>query len=213
MIKRTLIAIAAIALLTSVTFGVTSTGWPESDPKLFIWNHTAGDSAATKVDGKMTVRWPFEYKFLEICRIPVYMKIGMYIKVIDCDKYKVILEQVDCADLKKAHPGDDIKAEHYPCYEGCAKHKDGWQGVKVISNFPAELGATFYKLVDGEGNAKDGGKVIDKANANVTPSDIPASTETKVDVCVWTWKTKLEMYGAGDEVKVGEVAVTARPKV
>jgi len=215
MIKRTLIAIAAIALVASVASAadVTTTSWGPNN-ELSIWNHLAGDSAATKVDGSIKVRWPFEYKYLEICRIPVYMKIGMYIKVIDCDKYKVVLQQVDCADLKSAHSGDDIKPEHYPCYEGCAKHKDsGSQGIKVISNFPAELSAKFYKLVDGEGNAKDGGKVIDKSNANVTPSEIPASTETKVDVCVWTWKTMLEKYGAGDEVKVGEVAVQARPKV
>jgi len=214
MIKRTLIAIAAMAFVASLAFASTDvTEWGPNG-ELDIWNHTHGDSAATKVDGSIKVRWPFKYEDLEICRIPVYMHIGMYIKVIDCDKYKVVLKQVDCADLRAAKNDDNIEDKDWPCYEGCAKHKDsGSQGIKVISNFPAVLSAKFYKLVGDDGKAKDGGKVIGKSGASASPEEINASTETKVDICVWAWETKLEQYGAGDEVRVGDVAVQARPQI
>ena len=205
MIKKTLIAIAVMAFVASVASAalVPLAGY---DPfKVYPFDE-ASDDDSLKVDGKATVRWPYEFKFLDVCRIPVYMEIGMYIRVKDCDDKKIVVKQVDCADIRAKY-GTKIGATDYHCYEGCVKN------IEVVSNFAAVLDAEFRVLRDAEGNVKDGGKVIDQADGAVTPNEIPASTPTNVDVCVYMWKTNLENFAAGDEVRVGDVFIQAKPKV
>jgi hypothetical protein len=204
MIKRTLIAIALMAFVASLA-SAALTPLEGYDP-FKVYPLDLGDSRSLKVDGKATVRWPYEFKFLEVCRIPVYMEIGMYIKVIDCDKKKIVVKQVDCGDLRAKY-GTHIGASDWHCYEGCVKD------VEIVSNFPAVLDAEFFVLRDAEGNKKDGGKVIDQVDGAVTPNEIPASIKTKVEICVYMWKTDLENFTAGDEVRVGDVAIMAKPKV
>jgi hypothetical protein len=85
--KRTLIAIAVVALLaTSVHAAI-------EDPYYF----TAGDHAAIKIDGKdtPTIRWPYKivYDELVVCNIPIVMKVGMYVQVKDCKNKKITLSR------------------------------------------------------------------------------------------------------------------------
>ena len=208
MIKRTLIVIAAIAFVASVA-SAALTPSPDYPGDLKVYFKDLGDSRAIKVDGSVKVYWPYEFKFLEICTIPVYMQIGMYIRVVDCDKNKkIVVKQVDCADLKGAHPDDGIGSGDFVCYEGCIAD------LKIVSNFDAVMGAEFHKLKDAEGNVINGGKVIDKVNANVTPPDVLGDgLEHKVTACVWMWKTKIEKFKAGDEQRVGDLGILAKPKV
>ena len=90
MVKKTLIAMAAVVLLASVAQAALEEFYFGRDKNRMI-----------KVDGSEKVRWPFEYKELKICCMPVKMAIGMWVEVEKCDDKKIILEQVDCGDIGK----------------------------------------------------------------------------------------------------------------
>ncbi len=184
-----------MAFVASWAFATTvdSTTFPPFS--VYSFSPPQSDDLAIKVDGKQTVRWPFDYKFLEICKIPVKMKIGMFIKVIDCADKKIVLVQKDCEDAETVGKG----AGDWPCYFGCVT-------IDVLANFNAEL----------RGRLVDRSSVIngDKWSVSVTPSDIPGDGNAhSVDVCVKTWQAKIEKAAAGDEVDVAKVSIQARPKV
>jgi hypothetical protein len=91
MIKRTLIAIAVVAILaTTVNAAITE------------WYFPIGDQSAVKVDGKETptFRWPYEvsYKALTICSIPIKLQVGMFVQIEDCKNKKIVLTQVGCTE-------------------------------------------------------------------------------------------------------------------
>ncbi|MHC4509633.1 MAG: hypothetical protein ACYTAO_11840 [Planctomycetota bacterium] len=197
MIKRTLIAFAVIAFVASVV-PAANTKDTDSYPPFEVYSFDVGqsDDQAVKVDGKKTVRWPFDYKFLEICRIPLKMKLGMYIRVKDCDKSstEIVLKQKDCEDVLIGK-----QAKHWPCYYGC-------ETIKILANFNAEIDAKVVSQSD----------VIDEddTKAWADPDNIVGDGEYhSVDICVKTWETKIEKGAAGDETKVGYVSVLARPEV
>jgi hypothetical protein len=199
MIKRTLIAIAVIAFLANAVPMFATTVDSETYPPFAVYSFSPDqdDDLAIKVDGKATVRWPFEYKYLEICKIPVKMKIGMYIRVKDCDKSttKIILVQKDCDDAETVGKA----AKDWPCYYGCVS-------IQILSNFNAQIRGQFVDRSD----------VIngDKYGVSVTPNTIVGDGNYhSVDICVKTWLTKIEKAAAGDEVTVGNVSVQARPEV
>jgi hypothetical protein len=75
MVKRTLIAIAVVALIaTSVQAAVPN--------------------GSVKEDGS----WPTTYVAVDLCTMPVVMDVGMYVQVKDCGDRKIKLVQVDCPD-------------------------------------------------------------------------------------------------------------------
>jgi hypothetical protein len=183
MIKRTLIAMAVVALLA------TSLHAAIEDPYYF----TSGDHSAVKVDGKdtPTIRWPYKivYDELVVCNIPIKMKVGMYVQVKDCKKKKIILEQVSCSDIGQ---GDD----KYPCYLGCVE-------FEVRANFDVKLGSALHKDGDviGDWSAYyDGGDTV--------PGD---GDYHGVKLCVKAWSTAIYKAAPGDEVSVGSVDVTVKP--
>ena len=196
MLKRTLIAIAAVALLVGTAQGaleIYDTWDHDSDPNTaevptpMKW----GNHSAVKVDGSQTVRWPFEYTALEICRIPVLMKIGMFVKVTDCKKKKIVLEQVDCGDL-------GLGAGDFPCYFDC-------ETIAVAANFDVKIGVKLYKI----------GTVLNKTSAYVDGSDVVPGdgNNHNVSVCVKAWQTQIQKGAVGDTTKVGELSITAKPDV
>jgi len=180
MIKRTLIAIAVVALLaTSAQAGL----------KEYYFGLEAGDHSSVKVDGTEKIRWPYEYKSLVVCNIPIKMNIGMYVQVIDCNKKKIILEQVPCGDVGK---GD----KDYPCYMGCVE-------FDVRANFEVKLGAKLKKdgdIIKDWSAAYEGGDVVAAGGGTTT-----------VKLCVKAWKTQIYNHVAGDEVVVGSVDITVKP--
>ena len=181
MIKRTLIAIALLALLATSAHAALN---PSGD-KLFV-----GDHHAVKVDGSEKVRWPYEYKALDVCIIPIKMHVGMYVQVKDCKKKKLVLQQVDCGDIGKG--GGD-----YPCYLGCVT-------FDVRANFEAKMGANLVKKSGGP--IKDWDKYYD--GDSVVPGD---GDYHSVKVCVKAWKTELYKATPGDEVDVGQLHITVKP--
>jgi len=180
MIKRTLIAIALVALLAaSANAELTLSG-----DKLWV-----GDHHAVKVDGSQNVRWPFEYKALTVCTIPVKMHVGMYVQVQDCKKKKIVLQQVDCGDISKGD-GD------YPCYLGCVS-------FDVRANFEVKMGQSLHK--DGD-VIKDWSCYYD--GGDVVPGDGDYHT---MKVCVKAWNTQIYNASPGDEVTVGSIDITVKP--
>ncbi len=185
MIKRTLIAIAVVALMAStVQAGL--------DLEEYYLGHDK--TKIVKVDGSQTqtFRWPYtvSYKELTICNIPIKMHVGNYVQVEECTNKKIILVQEDCGDIGKG--GKD-----YPCYLGCVK-------FKVRANFEVKMGASLHKNDSGIINEwsayYDGDSVI--------PND---GSYHEVRLCVKAWKAKLYKHAAGDEVSVGSVDVTVKP--
>jgi len=180
MIKRTLIAIAVVAFLaTSANAALTEHYFP------------IGDSHAVKVDGSDYVRWPWEYKALEVCVIPIKMHVGMYVQVLDCKKKKIVLQQVDCGDIGQG-------SDKYPCYLGCVS-------FDVRANFEVKMGQWLEKVGDIIGDwgcYYDGGDVV--------PGD---GDWHSVKVCVKAWSTKIYKASPGDEVDVGKIHITVKPNV
>ena len=203
MIKRTLIVIAVIAFLASVapTFAVNppdETTYPPFAVYKWVDDFQVSDDEAIKVDGTQHVFWPFDYKWLEICKIPVKMKVGMFVRVIDCDDKKIVLVQKDCKG--EAVGKGDLD---WPCYYGCVK-------VKIIANFKAEIRGKLVGLSSSV--FPDSGNI----GYTMTPSTIEPTVETEVEICVKAWKVKIEkmVHGVNDEeVTIGEMSIQARPAV
>jgi len=189
MIKRTLIAIAVVALLATCVHAAQGTIKP--------WYLSGGDQSAVKVDGSdnPTFRWPYEisYEELVVCNIPIKMDVGMYVKVIDCGKKKIILTQVSCIDIGK-------EAKQYPCYRGCVE-------FDVVANFTVKLGAELHKNEE-IGIIKNWEAYYD--SDTVVPGD---GTPTTVKLCVKAWEAQLQNHAAGDAVDVGSVDVTVKPNL
>ena len=185
MVKRTLIAIALVAFLASTA---------PADIEVFYWGPMSGGDlnkeSGVKVDGNEKVFWPYEYKKLDICSMPILMEIGMYVDVQDCKDKKIILKQVDCAEISKA-------SNDFPCYLDC-------ETINVRANFDVKLGTRIEKttvLKDAEGFF-DGGDVV--------PGD---GSYHAMKVCVRAWDARLYNGSYGSEVEVGTLYITAKPDV
>ena len=182
MIKRTLIAIALVAFLASTAPAAIEVHYFGPIDK----------DTGVKVDGNEKVFWPYEYKALDVCEMPVKMEIGGYVEVQDCTDKKIILKQVDCGDIGKAGSGN------FPCYNDCEK-------FKVRANFDVKLGTRLVKIgsvmKEWEGYYNGG---------DVVPGD---GNDHEMEVCVKAWKAQLWLGTVGDEVVVGTLYVTAKPDV
>jgi hypothetical protein len=181
MVKRTLIAIALVAFLASTA---------PADIEVYHFGPVDKDEGV-KVDGNETVYWPYEYKALDICGMPVYMEIGGYVEVQDCSDKKIVLKQVDCGDLEKGD-GD------FPCYLDC-------ETFSIRANLDIKLGTRLEKV---------GGVIADWEayydGGDVVPGD---GQDHEMKVCVKAWKAQLWNGSVGSEVKVGTLYVTAKPDV
>jgi hypothetical protein len=173
MVKKSLIAIALMGFLATTVM--------------------AGDLAQNP--WKFDDEWPKEviiiYEELEICQIPIYMDVGMYVELKDCDKKEIVLVQVPCGDIGKG--GGD-----FPCYHDCVD-------VELRANFDVQLGLKLYKI----GTVIDG----DKWTAYFSGADTITGDGNyhTVTICVDAWSANIYSVSPGDKVLVGEVAVTVMP--
>lgn len=172
MAKRVLIAIAVVAILATTVQAY--------DPAI-----KKDSSNGVKKDNW----WPFEYVALDLCVMPVYMDVGMYVQLKDCDKKKIELKQVDCADIGKGS-GD------FPCYLDC-------ESFDIRANFEVKLGTRLEKV----GPAiKDWSAYYD--GSDLVPGDGNYTTRT---VCIKAWKSEIWQVQPGDKVQVGNLAITVKP--
>jgi hypothetical protein len=167
MLKKCIIAIAVVALLAGTVQAA---------------------NAPMKVDG----RWPSTYQALDLCLIPVYMDVGYYVELKDCDKKEIKLVQITCPEGKE-----------FPCYRGCVE-------LEVRANFPAIFG----------GDLRDKHAILDKTGVSFTKDttypfgdQIPSDgVFHKIEVCVEAWKTKLWDSGSPDDkLRVATLAITVKP--
>jgi hypothetical protein len=166
MVKKSLIAIALLAILATTV--------------------QAGDLAENP--RKFDDHWPWTYTALEICQIPVYMDVGMYVELIDCCDKEIVLKQVTCDTIGKA-------PEDFPCYKGCVT-------FDIRANFEVKLGTTLYDQSD---------VITDWAAAlsiDVIPGD---GNPHSVELCVTAWNAQIWTSAPGDKILVGEVGITVKP--
>ena len=182
MLKRTLIVIAVVALMA------TSAQALGPDPHTGTWDK--GQSIKVNIQ-EMDIGWPFEYKALDLCVIPVYMHVGYFVQVFECHKRKIKLVQVECGDIGKGS-GD------WPCYKDC-------EDVQVRSNFEIKLGLKKEKV----------GSIIDQWTAYFDGDSVvtPSESWQTVTVCVNAWKARLLKTTPGTEIEVGKVILTVKPNV
>jgi hypothetical protein len=172
MAKRVLIAIAVVALLATTVQAY--------DPVI-----KKDSSNGVKKDNW----WPFEYIALDLCTMPIYMDVGMYVQLKDCDKKKIELKQVDCADIEKGS-GD------FPCYLDC-------ESFDIRANFQVKLGTRLEKTSTA---IKDWSAYYD--GDDLVPGDGNYYTRT---VCVKAWKSEIWTVQPGDKVLVGNLSITVKP--
>ena len=174
MVKKCIFALAVVALL--VTIAPAQTPNPNEQP-----------SATVKRDGD----WPWTYKAIDLCVMPIYMDVGHFVQLEKCGDREVILKQVVCSTIGKG-------SDDFPCYEGCEE-------IKVRANFPAILGANISKV----GPILDG---VDKYwvgdNFQLTGS---GAWEPRT-ICVKAWKAKLWEAGSpNNKTHVGNLTITVKP--
>ena len=101
MVKKSIFALAVVALLVSVVHA---------------------DDPSIKRDGD----WPWTYKAIDLCVMPVYMDVGHYVQMKECNKREIKMKQVDCESIGKG-------SDDFPCHDGCEE-------FEVRANFPAIFG-------------------------------------------------------------------------
>jgi len=189
MVKKSIIATAVICMLASVTFA--------ADP------FPGAPDGQIKIDGK----WPVTcvYTPIDICKIPVYLKVGMFIEILDCGgkNTKIVLEQVNCPSSS-----EDPSKQSFPCYADCLT-------IEVRANFPAQLGLRKEKTDPSMINGNNW-KAYFRANSS-DPAEsstwliVGDGSKEKVDVCVEAWDVNIYGGTPGSTTKVGDVYVTAMP--
>jgi len=209
MVKKSLIAIALMGMLASTSF--------------------AGDLASKDGYWKFDDFWPIkplEYEVLELCQIPIFIDVGMYIELENCGKKDrwgnlynaIILEQVSCSELVDSGAGDT-----FPCYRGCDQ-------IRVRSNFEALLGLKLYKkdlgghtyfINSSWGNDywlayfddPDTAGTVETLDEWTVPGD---GNWSRANICVEAWDVNVflgdpESKAESEVNRVGEVAVTVVP--
>jgi hypothetical protein len=133
MVKRTLIAIAVVALIAT---SVQATDLP---------------NGSQKQDGA----WPTEYKALDLCIMPITIDIGMYVQLIDCADKKIELVQVTCSNM------DNFPC-YYDCESFQVRANfNAILGTK-LSDKPAIVGGTWSAAFDGLNTVPSTGVPVDR---------------------------------------------------
>jgi hypothetical protein len=167
MVKKSIIALAVVALMVTVV-------------------HAAENPI--KRDGD----WPWTYKSINLCTMPVYMDVGHYVQLEKCHERKIHLKQVDCTSLKDLDGGD------FPCYTDC-------ETFKARANFAAIFGASL---------SKEGG-ILDKTRL-YWKDDIHQIAGTggweELTICMDAWKAQIwKAAKPHDKLKVGELTINVKP--
>jgi hypothetical protein len=163
MVKKSIIALAVVALMVTVA---------------------QADDPSIKRDGD----WPWTYKAIDLCVMPVYMDVGHYVQMKECHKREVKVKQIDCPSGRE-----------FPCYSGCEE-------FEVRANFPAIFGGDLENLH----------AVIKEKEVWWKDDDNQISGSTgdweKLEVCVDFWETEIwKASQPDDELKVADLHITVKP--
>jgi hypothetical protein len=130
MVKKTLIAVALVALLAT-------TGYAADNTK---------DNSVKDDDG-WSGHWVWDN--VPICTIPVLMDVGQYVQVEKCHEEKIILKQVPCSEINK---GD----ADFPCYLDTEDIKVRANFVAKLTISKAKVGS----VLDAWSAGFDGGDTV-----------------------------------------------------
>ena len=133
-----------------------------------------------------------KYEPIDLCNLPVSIKVGHYIQIKECYKRKIELKQVACKSI-----GRDNK--DFPCYKGS-------DTIKVKANFPAILNASLNKNNSDDNLLKDFN--LHWENGINTIQGTGGWEELKL--CLEAWDVDIYKYPFGT-IKVGEIAIGVRP--
>jgi len=176
MLKKCLLAIAVVAFLAAIV---------QADTRQY-----KGDP------------WPTVYKPVEMCTIPVYIEVGWWIEIKDCQDLEITLEQVNCSELEIVNKD----ADDWPCYEGCEK-------FKVRTNFEAELDLEFDHDSDII-NKHDEGIFNETSGDWEDPFIVsPDADWQEFEICINAWVVERweSTADAGDDEKVGDLIIWVVP--
>ena len=183
MVKKSIIVIALMSMLATVSFA----------------QDTGQSPGEFKIDGSWPVTVTVKYNPVEICRIKVYLKVGMFIQLENCSNKSVNMVQVDCSEINQNGK--------FPCYKGCTD-------LRVRANFDAVLSLAKYKI----GNIINGNnwKAYFRQNSSdTTKSDtwniVGDGNPNDFQLCVEAWDANIYAGTPGQNVQVGEVAISAVP--
>jgi hypothetical protein len=174
MVKKSIFALAVAALMISTV--------------------QAGDPVIKK-DGD----WPWSYQPIDLCKFPVYMDVGHYVQLKECNKRELILVQVPC-DLDKPEGLGKTEGD-FPCYTGCEE-------IEVRANFPAIFGATLTKT----GSILDQTELYWMDGKNSIDGSLGGEAWEKLTICLDAWKARIWQAGqANAKTKVGEITINVKP--
>lgn len=194
MVKKSIIAIAMLSMLATVSYAA-EIGGP-------VWDPNGYKSGAIKVDGDWPATITITYTAVPVCKIPIYIKVGMFIEITNCSDRKIVLKQQTCPS-----------GQSFPCYKGCTD-------IKVRANFLATLRLQLSKIdgsiikVNPYYPFNDLWKAYFKVGDNTATSwdYTGVGTEQTVTVCVEAWDVNIYAATPGcDNVALGHVYVTAVP--
>jgi len=173
MVKKSIFAIALMGLFASMAF--------------------AGDEAQNP--WKFDDGWPHEvivvWEELEICQIPVYIDVGYFVELKECNKRKITLVQVPCTSIGKT-------AADFPCYHDC-------ETIEVRANFNVKLGSKLYKI----GNVIEGTKYkLYYSGSDIIVGDGQWHT---AEICLDIWSADIFNVPPKYDQMIGEVAITVKP--
>jgi len=182
MVKKSIIAIAMLSLLASVSFA--------ADP------FPGAPSGQIKIDGDWPKTVVVTYDKIELCKVKIKIKVGMFIETDGCGK-SITMNQVSCTG-----------GHSFPCYKGCLD-------IKFRSNFDAQISLDKNKI----GSIITGGWGGDNWSVYFTDGTTTQSTFDVVGdgnwkatkLCSEVWDANIYMAAPGSTVDVGEVALLAMP--
>jgi spore coat polysaccharide biosynthesis protein SpsF (cytidylyltransferase family) len=128
--------------------------------------------------------WPCEFKFVDLCDIPVYMNVGLYVEILDQHLLKIILEQ------------EDIDT-----YSGCVT-------IYIKSNFDLILGC-YTELKDA--GQQMGGKMTCEINPDTFVPKTLCEGVAEREVCVNYDKVGITHHDYGKDILVGDVIIQVKP--
>ncbi len=182
MVKKILFTIAVVAFLAASVQAVD----PGVDQKKF--------------DGM----WPYEYIYVPVCTIPIFMDVGYFVQIEKCGDYKIKLKQVACDSINDDVAFDKSTTADFPCYLACEE-------IKLRANFDAKLDGEVENEVDWfkEGDTDVYYLAAPGLTSNVILGDGEWHTRK---VCVKAWDIQIWEAGAqGDEIRVADLWITVKP--
>jgi hypothetical protein len=179
MLKK-LVFVGAVLLIASASFATTPKG--KYTDGIYAWDVEEWDGNANiKAE---SWNWPAEYKYLDVCVIPVKMDIGFWVRIKGCKDCEIRLKQ---NEIRKY---------------------SGELTLTVQCNVPIDLKARFDKLSGLQASFNTDFAKVTPSHLDPTGGDIVVSVGIK-DVDMGAWAGDV----VGTKIQVGNVTISVRPSV